>query len=721
MKRLLLRGAAAVALFALLAVWRAGEHPAFFPNPLTFDLVLEPGEAGRTDPVIVSGVTGAGDFLSVRFADARTVRFLYDSWGVPGLVSAPITIERGTPLRLTVEMPGLDQVRGVLTTVTPRVRVVANGTTLLEARGQFYAREPKQIYFGHNPIGGTACSPALRGRVIGIDGRPLDANSATARSVTRRLRDWSTHFPQQVAGLALLSLVIVFLGTSFARLPAAIPAVWRIGVRHRWFVAAAAVASLGYAWLVTLGTFRFNEPEVFGSFYDYQAASLLAGRLDVPEEAIGGEAFEARGKFYGYFGPTPAVLRMPFTAFGVAFGKLSRGLMLAYFIASLVAAYLILREAQRAIRPTTGAEDDAPLSAFAVLVLVGSVGWGSTIFFLGSRGLIFHEAILAGIAFALWSVWCSLRHLRVPTGRWWIGALTCGVASVHARPPTGLFALTLLGLVAIAVWWRSPNARWTMANLRRPAAIGSLCALGFLSLNGLAWLKFRTFDPAPLRLSRPYADPGRLAHIDGKSFHLVNLPYNFDTYVLRPNFRFERGFPWIYLGSNTPRRDFPQAKIDLPDFTLAVPYAMPSLFLLATLGAAGAWIARPGARLGVALLWVAVLPMTLALFAAIATAQRYTGDFCPFLIGAAAFGLAAAESAPLGARRFFRATIALATLCAIAVTVALTIQYQGAYLWGVPEETRVNYQSLRRRVDAFFGAPLAPLAPLAPPRTDVDR
>jgi hypothetical protein len=471
MKRLLLRGAAAVALFALLAVWRAGDHPAFFPNPLTFDLVLDPGEAGRTDPVIVSGVTGAGDFLSVRFDDARTVHFVYDSWGVPGLASKPITFEPGVPLRLTVAMPGLDQVRGVLTTVAPRVRVIANSTTLLDARGQFYIREPEQIYFGRNPLGGTACSPALRGRVIGIDGHPLDANSATTRSLAQRLSDWSAQFPQQVAGLALLSLVILFLSMSFARLPAAISSAWRVGVRHRWFVAAAAIACFGYAWLVTLGTFRFNEPEVFGSFYDYQAASLLAGRLDVPEEAIGGEAFEVRGKFYGYFGPTPALLRMPFTAFGVAFGKLSRGLMFAYFIASLIAAYLILREARRAIRPTTDTESDEPPSAFATLILVGSVGWGSTIFFLGSRGLIFHEAILAGIAFALWSVWCSLRHLGAPAGRWWIGALASGVASVHARPPTGLFALTLLGVVAIAMWWRGPNARWAFANLRRPPSV----------------------------------------------------------------------------------------------------------------------------------------------------------------------------------------------------------------------------------------------------------
>ena len=41
-------------------------------------------------------------------------------------------------------------------------------------------------------------------------------------------------------------------------------------------------------------------------------------------------------------------------------------------------------------------------------------------------------------------------------------------------------------------------------------------------------------------------------------------------------------------------------------------------------------------------------------------------------------------------------------LAAIAVTVAITIQYQGDYLWGVPGEVKQNYQALRQRVDAFF-------------------
>jgi hypothetical protein len=221
-------------------------------------------------------------------------------------------------------------------------------------------------------------------------------------------------------------------------------------------------------------------------------------------------------------------------------------------------------------------------------------------------------------------------------------------------------------------------------------------------------------------MSRPYTDPGRLERIEGRSFHLVNLSYNFDAYVLRPNVRLEAGFPWIYIGSKKPRRDFPRAKIDLPDFTLALPYAMPSLFLLATVGSLATAAAIPSTRAPVALLWLAVLPMTLALFAAVATAQRYTGDFCPFLILAGTFGLAGTEALPAASRRAAHGLLAATTIAAMAVTLALTLHYQGETLWGVPEEARRNYQMLRRNVDAFFGRNVDLNAPIPLPRPEAD-
>ena len=79
--------------------------------------------------------------------------------------------------------------------------------------------------------------------------------------------------------------------------------------------------------MLTYGTGRLLVTDTFGNFYDYQADAWLHGRWDVPEPALGGEAFVVDGKIYGYFGPTPALLRLPLVALGVAFGKLTRPLM----------------------------------------------------------------------------------------------------------------------------------------------------------------------------------------------------------------------------------------------------------------------------------------------------------------------------------------------------------------------------------------------------------
>jgi hypothetical protein len=744
--------AAGLGLFATLVVVRVHEAIALLPNPVQLELKLGRADLPRSEPLIVAGVPERGDFLTVRWLDAHTVTLVYDSWGHPGIISAPVAVPPNQRLRLEVALPALDQTTLAPTGAPGRVRVSVDGVTVLDAAAPYHVRELNQLYIGVNPLGGSACGPLLHGRVFLAHGPELRGTPNHGASkkfrlarLQQRAADWFRTQPRQVfvlfAGCSALGWLAGWAATRGWRGRSAIAG--QI-TRHRWFVGASVVASLGYVWLVTLGSLRLDEAEVFGNFYDHQAASLLAGRLDVPEEAILGEAFEARGKLYGYFGPTPALLRLPFVATGLAFGKLSRAFMLAYFVASLLAAYLILREGTRLRRgasPSTGApasheaghpigllsrvarfvrsgmtEDpstaakDTP-SPFATCVLIFSVGWGSTIFFLGSRGLIFHEAILGGIALALWSCWCSVRFLRAPGSRWWIAALIFGVLSIHTRPPTGLFALTLLGVVGVWLalreylaraansgrWLDLPRSWW------RYAAIGSFCALGAVSLNGLAYLKFGVFDPAPLHLSRPYANKERLAVIDGKSLHAVNLPFNFYTYIIRPNFRVERGFPWIYLGSPIPGHYFPQAKIDLPDHTLAMPYSMPSLFALATLGGLVALVLAPGLRAALALVWLAAVPMTLILFAAVATAQRYTGDFCPPLIAAAALALAGLEGIRAPWRRIDQSLTAAATVAAIAVTVALTLHYQGETLWGVPEETRANYQEMRQTLDRVFG------------------
>ena len=95
--------------------------------------------------------------------------------------------------------------------------------------------------------------------------------------------------------------------------------------------------------------------------------------------------------------------------------------------------------------------------------------------------------------------------------------------------------------------------------------------------------------------------------------------------------------------------------------------------------------------------------MAAALLAAVAQSQRYTADFVPFLIAAAAFGLAGTDALTVTARRWWLGLAALLTPAAIAVTLAITVHYQGEGVWGVSDEIKARYLAMRRWSDHAFG------------------
>ncbi len=703
----LLPGCAGFVTFLLLTVVCLWDYDPPIAGPQTLGVTFpSPLPVGTSEPLIVTGQTGAADYLFVRYVDARTVTFGYDSWGHGGPTSPPVAVTPGRPCVLEVQLPSLAAIPGSPDPPSDLLRVTLNGHPVLDTKVRFHSRRPRHAFFAHNPLGGTSCGPEFAGQLRRADGRPLLGNTRAYLTRAERVRGWLWFGRWQLLTGLLLGAAVTWtlrrLSVSPSLLLPLSPSLLFPSLRpHRAFLLTAALCSVAFAAMLTHGTFRLIFPESFGNFYDFQALSLLQGRLDVPEESLQGEAFVSAGKIYGYFGVTPALFRVPFVIFGVAFGELSRAAMLLFYAATLVGAYLLLLDASRLLRP----DRSGPATWQTVLFTV-HVGLGSTVFFLGSRAYIYHEAILCGIMFAVFSCWCSLRHLARPAGRWWLGALILGTLSLHARPPTGLFALTVLGCVAATHLLRplSSVLRPLSSVLRppssvlRPLLIGALAVLGVLSFNALSYAKFRTIEGCPLRLNVQYS-PVRLAKIDGKQFHAANIPYGLASYFTHPTLEFRPGFPWLYLGPWIPPKAFPAAKLDLPDRTAALPYGMTGLFVLATV--AGAWACRlfPAARPPLFTLWAAAIPVTLALSAAIATAERYTGDFVPLLVCAGAFGLAA----PLGGRLATTA-LALATLWACLLTFALTLHYQGAIVWGVPADVTQNYQRLRTRVDGFFSA-----------------
>jgi NAD/NADP transhydrogenase beta subunit len=129
---------------------------------------------------------------------------------------------------------------------------------------------------------------------------------------------------------------------------------------------------------------------------------------------------------------------------------------------------------------------------------------------------------------------------------------------------------------------------------------------------------------------------------------------------------------------------------------------MPSLVCLAAFAFLFALHRWSAARRPLAVLAAGLAPMAAALFAAIAISQRYTADFVPFLIATAAYGLAAFAALPRLPRRILYAFTSVLGVIALFITLAITLHYQGEGVWGVPDETRGLFLSLRQQFDAFL-------------------
>ncbi len=691
-------GATALLVWVVLASicsWRT--YPPM-PATVTLKVKFPTGMAGRNEPLIAAGKFAAGDFLIVSYRDENTAVFTYDSWGQSGPSSAPVTFNPASMHVLEVTMPALVETLGASTRAKAPLRIAFDGRVILTADVTFHRRDAKQIFFGLNPNGGSA-GDFFRGDLFTASGRAIRGGPESFFPRHQRIGRWAATAPWQLVGVLLISLGA---GYAMRRLHATIverlfsprPFSARTAPTHRWFIGTALLCTLAFAHVVTGGTWKFIYPDSFGMFYDHQAASLLQGRLDVPEPALSGESFRIEGKCYGYFGPTPALLRLPFTVFGIAFEKLTRPYLVLEYATCLGAIYLLLCHA---VRTLSGPAVCPP--PWAVLTLVGGAGLGSTLFFLSSRAYVYHEAILCGAAFALLATHCALRYLDQPQSRWWIGALGCGTLAVHARPPLGLFALGLAGAVALVHALRGVRAPRTAL---KPLLVGLLAIMGVLSFNGLSYLKFKTIEGCPLRYNVQY-DADRLARIDGRQFHWGNLHFGIDSYLLKPTLQVDSRFPY-FRRRGVHAAHYRSAKIDLAESMTGLPWAMPALCVLALAGLGGTLVRGGAGRMPVLLLWAAIMMMAVPMFAAIAVSHRYTADFVPFLVTASAYGIAFIGQGAEGWRRALRVLATVLTLLSILITLGLTLGFQGEGVWGVPDDVTQRYRAIQKTMDGWFRA-----------------
>ena len=144
-----------------------------YPGPVRIRLRFPRNLTGRNEPIVVTGVTGKGDFIFVRYEDGQHIRIGLDHWLVGGPLSEPIACDYGVPHELTISLGSL------LAPVDPkqpdaaavaRLRthglVQLDGKTIIACVSAFHPTKPEQITLGANRIGGSTAESLFYGDIL---------------------------------------------------------------------------------------------------------------------------------------------------------------------------------------------------------------------------------------------------------------------------------------------------------------------------------------------------------------------------------------------------------------------------------------------------------------------------------------------------------------------------------------------------------------------------
>lgn len=478
----------------------------------------------------------------------------------------------------------------------------------------------------------------------------------------------------------------------------------------RWDAVAAAFSLVLMLWMITEGEWSlYATSGHLEAFYDAQAESLLAGRIDVPPDAIRYEAFMRGGKAYGYFGPTPALMRIPLAVlFPAMKGHWSRSSMLAASVVMLAALWLLLRILETLLPELRGQRLWTMLRP--VIILAAAIG--STHYYILSESKVYQESTVWASALSLAHIASLAWYLAGRRGRWLALACVTAFLAFFARVSSGagpLFGLLLVDL-AIILPIQPLRAYWAVEPpfpRRRDLAVLSLTLLVSAGL----WACVNYWKFGVWLTSQPHAtnlnySAERLAAAKGELTSLHNLPLTLFAYFTPTHIEFSRRFPWVFgvvLDRAGLAARFPNAHLDLTHVAAALPATSPAWFLAALAGTALVLSSR-GSRLrtlrapicgglagcGLVLCWGYIT-------------ERYLHDLFPWLVAAGVIAVGwAAATLPLRARNAVAASFAILTAYAMWANFALAFTQQRWHANPIPVDRHMAALDLMA-VDRGFG------------------
>jgi hypothetical protein len=520
-------------------------------------------------------------------------------------------------------------------------------------------------------------------------------------------------------------------------------------LRRVWWAVTAPVVVV-YIWILTDHSWNLlGGGQYFDDFYDAQARSLLHGRWDVAPEVAGIEGFVVDGRTYIYFGPLPALLRMPLFLVTDRFdGRLTALSMIVGFLLFAAASFRLataLRAFVRGQDPVTRRE----LAGTALLALAVLTG---TPFWLSSLTVVHHEAVLWGAAttiaafdaLARWVL--DPRPARLATASAWVAAAllsrqTLGLGAlaalallvalaladrVRARLPIGAASdagaigaasdAGAIGAVAPPVRSRARRRRAALADAPGASLAGWMLVAAVLAPAVLSAIpnlaRFDKVFGVPVE-SQVYSlnNSGRqefLAANRGSFFGLQFVPTTTLQYFRPDAFDIRPDLPWIDFPRTTPKV-IGDVSFDDVTFSSSVTATMPLLTALAVVGvgvlARGVRRRRPEA-------WVVVLALGAVVGAGGVlgighVANRYLTDIYPLVLILALIGFHARAPRLVELRPRWRRLITLTAVGAVTfgmlATVAMALEYRHERGPGLGQADRTEW--VRARATAPLSSP----------------
>jgi hypothetical protein len=373
-------------------------------------------------------------------------------------------------------------------------------------------------------------------------------------------------------------------------------------------------------WLFTMtGGGDIFVKEVLGGAYDSQAEHFLRGDVGVDSDAIAHETMIVDGKVRMYFGPFPALLRIPLNfIYPPGHGKWSR---ISGFCAGTIALFAFAGLVQTALR-------SSPLSSRARNWIGNAcvVGFalGSPLLLLLGNLSIYDEAIIWGFAWSLAALYFAWRS-RITEGavltRSLLAFSFCAGAALLSRATFAAPFVLIAPLLAIRLFHRQPIRNMTALFLPLGAALAFYLFLSYA--------KFGDFSGMPMKYNiNPIQRDFAVKH---GLFRIERVPYSFaDYFVLR---------------SPKLQRDAPFFKANRTDYYAnEALYVMPFTETYSSLLWSSSWILlgavigmvmllRPGGADGVERAIAAIfLVQVIPILSFMGLCQRYIADLFPFLV-----------------------------------------------------------------------------------------